>query len=97
MLVPKNIQEMWKGFLGNIDSKIDKAISKQHEPLAEKIMNKLSAKIAELDSINREHMVNMDTVRETVQQLESQSINRQEMAEHMRKLEALLKSSEGPP
>ena len=94
MLVPTNIQEMWKGFLGNVDSKIEKAISKQHEPLAEKIMNKLSAKIAELDSINHEHMVNMGRVRETVQQLESQSINRQEMTEHMRKLEALLKSSQ---
>lgn len=44
---------MWKGFLGNIDSEIDKAISKQHEPQGEKIMNKLSAKIAELDNINR--------------------------------------------
>ena len=94
MLVPKNIQEMWKGFLGNIDSKIDKAISKQHEPLAEKIMNKLSAKITELDGINREHMSNMAKVHETVQQLESQSINRQEMAEHMRKIDTLLKSSQ---
>ena len=67
MLVPKQAKNLWAGFLDRVGKAVEG--KKGDEPLAHKIMDKMSLKIEHLDDMLREHRASTDKVKEELEEL----------------------------
>lgn len=92
MMVISNSSELWGGIINKVERMLDQAMSKRNAPLADEIMNKLSAEIEELSQSNREHMSNMVKIKEITNQLESQSIGSDHHTDLVNKIDRLIET-----
>ena len=67
MLVPKQSKNLWAGFLERVSKCIES--DKGYEPLATKIMDRMSLKIEHLDDLVREHNRSFENSREELNQM----------------------------
>ena len=67
MLVPKQAKNLWAGFLDRVGKAVEG--KKGDEPLAHKIMDKMSLKIEHLDDMLREHRASTDKVKEELEEM----------------------------
>ena len=67
--------DTFKSLLVHVTQRLDQAMSTDREPIAEKILNRLSAMIEGLDRQNREHVNNIAQVSRTLEQLETSNLS----------------------
>ena len=67
MLAPKQAKNLWAGFLDRVGKAVEE--KKGDEPLAHKIMDKMSLKIEHLDDMIREHRTSAEKTKEELEEV----------------------------